>query len=156
MNEDLIGGEFGEECASIARTMASMEGALLPILHSVQERFGYIPATGVPAIAAELNLSRAEVHGVISFYHDFRQAPNGDRHIQICRAEACRSVGSEALAQHAVKSLGVEFEQTHTDHSVSLESVYCLGLCACGPAVRIDNEIHGRVSTARFDELIES
>ena len=106
-----------------------IDGALLPVLHAIQARCGYIPADTVPLIADRLNLSRAEVHGVISYYHHFRQTPAGKVVVQVCRAEACQSVGADQLAEHAVKSLGCDFHETSKDGSVTLEPVYCLGHC---------------------------
>ena len=138
----------------IARSLQHLEGPLLPVLHSIQDRFGHIPSESVAVVAGVLNLSRAEVHGVISFYHDFRQQPGGRQVVSICRAEACQAVGGAALAEHARHSLGIDFEETSTDRAVSLRSVYCLGLCACGPALRIDDQLHGRVSCATFDALM--
>jgi formate dehydrogenase subunit gamma len=128
-------------------------GPLLLVLHAVQDALGYVPASAVPLIAAGLNLSRAEVHGVVTFYHYFRHHPPGRRTIEICRAEACQSVGAEALVAHAKASLGVDFHETTADGAVSLDAVYCLGNCACGPAIRVDGRLHGRVTPARFDAL---
>lgn len=129
-------------------------GGLLPLLHAIQAELGHIPAETVAAIAAALNLSRAEVHGVISFYHDFRSAPAGDCTVQICRAEACQAVGARALEQHATKALGIALGETTADGTITLEGVYCLGNCACGPSVRIGDQVHARVDTARLDELL--
>jgi formate dehydrogenase subunit gamma len=140
---------------SIARSQAHLEGALLPVLHLLQDQFGFIPEDAVPVVARVLNLSRAEVHGVITFYRDFKQQPAGRKRVQVCRAEACCSIGGHELANHARKSLGIDFEETRDDGSVSLESVYCLGLCACAPAIKVDDELHGRVSPALFDELVK-
>jgi formate dehydrogenase subunit gamma len=119
----------------------------------VQDALGYIPPAAIPAIATGLNLSRAEVHGVVSFYHYFRSHPPGRTTVEICRAEACQAVGSEALAAHARQALGVGFHETTADGAVSLEAVYCLGNCACGPSIRVGGRLHGRVTPARFDEL---
>ena len=119
-------------------------GALLPILHGLQDSMGYIPPDTVPMIADALNLSRAEVHGVISFYHHFRQTPPGRHTIQICQAESCQAMGSAQLTAHARQCLGIEFHETTADQEFTLEPVYCLGNCACSPAVMIDEEIHGR------------
>lgn len=129
-------------------------GALLPILHEVQDTLGYIPPDAVPMIAHALNLSRAEVHGVISFYHDFRTEPPGEHIVHLCRAEACQAMGSRELERHALERLGVTYGETTPDGLFSLEPVYCLGNCACAPSIRINDEIHARVSPARFDELI--
>jgi formate dehydrogenase subunit gamma len=131
-------------------------GALLPILHGIQEALGYVPPDSVPLIAGELNLSRAEVHGVISFYHYFRDTPPGRQTIYLCRAEACQAMGSEALEAHAKQRLGIDYHETSADGAFSLEPVYCLGNCACSPSVMIDKEVHGRVSPERFDEIIET
>ncbi|MEZ0154552.1 MAG: formate dehydrogenase subunit gamma [Candidatus Reddybacter sp.] len=129
-------------------------GALLPILHDIQHTAGYVPAETVPAIATALNLSRAEVHGVISFYHHFHSQPMGQHTVQICRAEACQAVGARELEQHATSTLATELGNTTTDGKFSLEPVYCLGNCACGPSVQIGDEVHARVTPERFDALI--
>lgn len=129
-------------------------GGLLPLLHAVQESAGYIPPDAVPVIAAGLGLSRAEVHGVISFYHDFRSAAAGHHVLQICRAEACQAMGGRALEEHARASLGVDYGETTADGEITLEPVYCLGNCACSPSVRLDDEVHARVNPARLDELL--
>lgn len=132
----------------------SREGALLPILHAVQERLGWVPPAAVPLIAFELNLSRAEVHGVLTFYHYFRQRPPGAHTIYLCRAEACQALGAHALAAHAQRSLGAKFHELSPDGRFGLEPVYCLGNCAMGPSLLIDRQLHSRVSTERFDEII--
>ena len=134
---------------------AGMEGALLPILHAVQSAEGYVPASAVPHIADRLNLSRAEVHGVISYYHHFRDKPAGRIVVQICRAEACQAVGGEAFAADAAKALGCEFHQTTSDGSVTLEPVYCLGHCACGPSVMINDDVHARMNVERLKRLVD-
>lgn len=133
-----------------------MPGALLPILHGVQETVGYIPGDAVQLIADRLNLSRAEVHGVITYYHFFRQTPPGRTVVQVCRAEACQSVGCEALAAHAKTTLACDFHETSADGAFTLEAVYCLGQCATGPAVMIGDDIHARVSPAKLDRLINA
>ena len=129
-------------------------GALLPILHEVQDTLGYIPPDAVPMIAHALNLSRAEVHGVISFYHDFRTGPPGEHTVHLCRAEACQAMGARELEQHAREHLGVAFGETTANGLFTLEPVYCLGNCACAPSIRINDDVYARVSPARFDELI--
>jgi len=129
-------------------------GALLPVLHAIQDKLGHVPPDAVPMIANALNLSRAEVHGVISFYHDFRTEPPGEHIVHLCRAEACQAMGSRELEQHARERLGVGYGQTTADGLFTLEPVYCLGNCACAPSIRINDDIHARVSAARFDELI--
>ena len=133
-----------------------MPGAMLPILHGIQDAVGFVPADAVPMIADALNVSRAEVHGVISFYHHFRQQPAGKHVVQVCRAEACQAVGSEALAKHAEKTLGCAFHETTADGQFTLEPVYCLGLCACGPNVVVDGELHARVGTDKLDRLLQA
>jgi formate dehydrogenase subunit gamma len=142
--------------AAIVAARQDMPGALLPILHEIQDTQGYIPDDAVPVIARALNLSRAEVHGVITFYHHFRQQPAGRHVVQVCRAEACQSVGAEALADHAQRALGCGFHETTADGQVTLEPVFCLGQCACGPAVMIGEQLHGYVDPRRFDALIRS
>ncbi len=129
-------------------------GALLPILHAIQDRFGYVPPECVPAIGDALHQTRAEIHGVISFYHHFRTSAPGSHTLQICRAEACQSMGSRALEAHAKASLGIDYHATTPDREITLEPVYCLGNCACAPSVRIGDEIHGRVSPQKLDRLV--
>lgn len=130
-------------------------GALLPILHAVQDALGYVPPDALPLIAHELNLTRAEVHGVVSFYHHFRDSPPGRRVVQICRAEACQALGARALEAHAKQSLGIDFHQTTADGAITLEPVYCLGNCGCGPSVLIGaDELHARVTPDAFDALV--
>lgn len=134
--------------------LKDLPGALLPIFHAVQDALGFVPKDAVPLIAHELNLSIAEVHGVLSFYHYFRKEPPGRHVVHLCRAEACQAVGAVALEQHAKHSLGVEFHGTTADGAISLEPVYCLGNCALGPSLMIDDRLLGRVTPARFDELM--
>jgi formate dehydrogenase subunit gamma len=129
-------------------------GALLPILHGIQDTLGYIPEQSVPAIAVALNLSRAEVHGVITFYHYFRESPPGKHTIHVCRAESCQSMNNQALEAHAKVKLGIDYHETTRDGDFSLEPVYCLGNCACSPAISIDGEVFGRVTPERFDEIL--
>ncbi|MCM0044006.1 MAG: formate dehydrogenase subunit gamma [Burkholderiaceae bacterium] len=144
-----------DACIDAALTqLGAPDGALLPILHAIQAEHGYVPSDAVPAIADRLNLSRAEVHGVLSYYHHFRKAPAGKVVVQLCQAEACQSVGSEALAAHAKRSLGIDFHQTTSDGSVTLEPVYCLGHCACGPSMMVGERVHARVDEHRFDALV--
>jgi formate dehydrogenase subunit gamma len=130
-------------------------GALLPILHAVQDKVGYIPDAAIALIAYGLNLSRAEVHGVVSFYHYFRTQPAGKHIVYLCRAEACQALGARSLEAHAKQSLGIDFHETTADGSITLEPVYCLGNCGCGPSVLIDtDELHARVTPETFDALI--
>lgn len=138
----------------IAARLADKPGALMLVLHAVQERLGYIPPEAVPAIARALNLSRAEVHGVISFYHDFRSKPAGRKIIRVCRAESCQAMGGLALADHIQKRLGINFGNTSADGEFTLEPVYCLGNCACSPAIFVGDDLYGRVDANRFDEIL--
>ena len=142
-----IGGKI------IARFDAKPE-MLIQILHGFMERFGYVPEAAVGQLASELNLSRADVHGVVTYYHGFRTKPAGKYVVKICQAEACQAMGSRALTQHARDSLGIDMHGTIDD--VTLEPVYCLGNCACSPAVMINDRTYGRVDNERFDELIGS
>jgi formate dehydrogenase subunit gamma len=129
-------------------------GGLLPLLHAIQDRLGYVPDEAVPVIAAGLNLSRAEVHGVISFYHLFRTEAPGKQVLYLCRAEACQAMGARVLEEHVKQKLNIDFHETTADGRFSLEPVYCLGNCACSPAIMIDETVHGRVSPDRIDELL--
>lgn len=129
-------------------------GPLLNVLHDIQNSLGYVPSEAIGLIASGLNLSRAEVHGVVTFYHYFRQTPPGKHSVQVCRAEACQSVQGEQLEAHAKKRLGIDYHETTADGQFSLEPVYCLGNCACGPSVTIDGEVYGRVTAQRFDDLV--
>ena len=129
---------------------------LVQILNAFVERFSYINEEAIRQIADEVNLSRADVHGVISYYHDHRTKPAGKRLIKICQAESCQAMGSDALTAHAEKSLGLQMHNTSDDGEITLEPVYCLGNCACSPAVMIDNRVYGRVDNKRFDELISA
>lgn len=141
---------------SIIAQRKEMPGALLPILHDIQSAIGYIPSSTVPSIADSLNISRAEVHGVITYYHFFRQHPAGKHVVQICRAEACQARGCEDLASHAKELLGCDFHGTTDDGKFSLETVYCLGQCATGPTIQIDNDLYARVSKEKFNRLVQA
>jgi formate dehydrogenase subunit gamma len=149
----LSAAERSAVLAACAR-LKSMPGALLPILHAVQEALTYVPKDAVALIAQELNLSIAEVHGVVSFYHYFLQQRPGRHVLHLCRAEACQALGSVALEAHVKKSLGVDYHGTTNDGAVTLEPVFCLGNCALGPSLMIDQQLHGRVSAERFDALL--
>ena len=142
------------EIRRLAEARAAEPGALLPILHAIQDRLGYVPETAVPIVANVLNLSRAEVHGVVTFYHFFRTKPPGKRTLYVCRAEACQSMGSRALENYAREKLGVDFHETTADGRLSLEPVYCLGNCACSPTVMVDETVYGRVTPQRLDEIL--
>ena len=145
------GDEIVNECIARYR---DTPGGLLPLLHAIQDELGYIPPASLPRIAAGMHCSRAELHGVISFYHDFRTAPGGRHRVQVCRAEACQAVGGRELEAHARASLGIGFGDTTADGAFSLEAVYCLGNCACAPSLRIDDTVHARVDPGRFDDLL--
>jgi len=139
---------------AIITEMMPAEGPLLPILHAIQAAFGHVPEAAVRLIAARLNLSRAEVHGVVSFYHDFRHAPAGRHVLKLCRAEACQAMGSEANAAALLQRLGLGWGETSPDGRLTVEPVYCLGLCACGPSAMLDDELHGRLDGAGLDALL--
>lgn len=130
------------------------EGAALPILHALQEIFGCVPEAAVPMVAHALNLSRAEMHGVVTFYHDFRREPAGKHVLKLCRAEACQSCGCDDLVEHAERRLGVKLGETSADGRVTLEAVYCLGLCATAPSAIMDGRVVGRLDKARLDTLL--
>lgn len=136
------------------RRFAAEPGPLLEILHAVQNDLGCVPAEAVPLIADALNVSRAEVHGVVSFYHHFRERAPGRYVVQVCRAEACQSMNAEAVERRAREVLGLDFGQTTADGRVTLEAVYCLGNCACAPSLMVNGELHGRVTPGRVDELV--
>ena len=142
---------------AVRRIVADLKdrpGPLLEVLHGIQAALGYVPPAAVPLVAEGLNLSRAEVHGVVTFYHYFRRTPPGVHTVSLCRAEACQSMGADSLAEHAKQRLGVEFHETTADGRFSLEPIYCLGNCACSPAVMVDGRLYGRVTPERFDALI--
>lgn len=138
----------------IIASLRDKPGALLPILHGIQDALGYVPEDVVPQIAKALNLSRAEVHGVISFYHYFRETPPGKATIHLCRAESCQAMGAMALEGHVKQKLGIDYHQTTADGAFSLEPVYCLGLCASSPNIMIGHDVHGRVTPDSFDRLV--
>lgn len=144
-----------ERGVDIIARESQREGATLPILHALQEAFGYIHAEAVPMIAEALNLTRAEVHGVVSFYHDFRRTPPGRHVLRLCRAEACQSMGSDALVAHITGRLDMELGDTDPTRSLTVEAVYCLGNCACSPAVMMDGRLYGRVDARKADGLID-
>lgn len=143
-----------EEIRAIVASLSSLEGPLLPMLHALQDEYGYIPEPAVPVLADILNLGRAEVHGVISFYHDFRKAPAGKHILKICRAEACQSMGGNALAESVLAKLGIGWHDTTQNGAVTIEPVYCLGMCACAPAAMLDDKVVARLDSARMDKLL--
>jgi formate dehydrogenase subunit gamma len=143
-----------ETVRHIVAEMKSRPGPCIEVRHAVQAALGYVPAEAVPIVAEALNLSRAEVHGVVTFYHFFRETPPGKHTVHICRAEACQSMGANALVAHAKKRLGVDFHETTRDGVFSLEQVFCLGNCALPPAAMIDGRLYGLVTPERFDQLV--
>tara|TARA_R110002110_G_scaffold91264_2_gene237445 strand:- start:65120 stop:65590 length:471 start_codon:yes stop_codon:yes gene_type:complete len=147
--------EQDETVQELIAQFGNVPGGLLPLLHALQAAVGYIPPESVPAIARGLHLSRAEVHGVLSFYHDFLDRAPARHVLQICRAEACQAMGSRELEAHAKQRLGVDYGQLTADGELELQAVYCLGNCACSPSIRIDNAIHARVDAARLDALLD-
>ncbi|MBM87688.1 MAG: formate dehydrogenase subunit gamma [Gammaproteobacteria bacterium] len=145
-----------EIVATILRELKETPGPLLVVLHAIQDALGFVPSEVIPTIAENLGLSRAEVHGVISFYHFFRTTPPGRHTIQICRAESCQAMGGRELEKYAKQLLGIDFRQTTADGQITLEAVYCLGNCACSPAIRVDNDIYADVNEASFNSIIEN
>ncbi|MFC3074994.1 formate dehydrogenase subunit gamma [Shinella pollutisoli] len=154
MNVHVTGNDVDERTLAIVRALKGLEGPLLPILHEIQAEFGYVPQECLPVIARELNLSRAEVHGVVTFYHDYRDHPAGRHVLKLCRAEACQSMGGDDLAERVKALLGIDFHQTTLDGAVTLEPVYCLGLCSCAPAAMLDGAVHGRLDIDGAKDLI--
>jgi formate dehydrogenase subunit gamma len=141
---------------AIIAAHSGIEGAALPILHALQAEFGCIQMEAVPMVAASLNLTRAEVHGIVTFYHGFRRTPPGRHILHVCRAEACQSVGADATGAHLRQVLGVDWHETTPNGGVTLEPVFCLGLCATGPAALVDGNPVGRLNPARIDRLLET
>jgi formate dehydrogenase subunit gamma len=152
-------GETSTTIEAVVRGIAAEHrehrGALLPILHAVQEELGYVPAEAIPVLADELNLSRADVHGVVTFYHDFRSKPAGRTVVRVCRAEACQSVGAGRLVEHVKDKYGLSMGDTRYDDSVTVEQVFCLGNCALGPAVQVDDRLLGRVDEDRLSAIMD-
>ena len=145
--------DIASRAIGIIDQLKSKEGPLLPILHELQDEFGYVPQETLPLIAHALNISRAEVHGVFTFYHDYRDHPAGRHVLKLCRAEACQSMGGDALAERARQLLGIDWHGTTADGAVTLEPVYCLGLCACAPAAMLDDEVIGRLDAEQLEEI---
>jgi len=143
-----------ERAHAIIAAHRALDGATLPILHALQEAFGHVPDAAVPIVAEALNLSRAEVYGVVTFYHDFRRAPAGRHVLKLCRAEACQAAGGDALAARAAGKLGVKIGETTADGRVTFEPVYCLGLCSVSPAAMFDGRLHARLDQGKLDALI--
>jgi formate dehydrogenase subunit gamma len=143
-----------ERASEIIAAHAHGDGPLLPMLHALNHEFGYVPDNVVPLIAKALNLTRAEVHGVVTFYHDFKREPGGRHVLKLCRAEACQAAGGDAICERAERKLGVAFGETTADKGVTLEATYCLGLCAVGPSAMLDGRVVARIDDARLDKLI--
>lgn len=150
------GTGIAERTAAVIDELKGLEGPLLPILHGIQEEFGYVPQESLPIIAEALNISNAEAHGVATFYHDYRSRPAGRHVLKLCQAEACQSMGSDAVAARAKRLLGIGFHETAANGSVTLEPVYCLGLCACAPSAMLDGEVIGRLDDDKLDDIIEA
>lgn len=146
--------EIAARTAAVISEMKGLEGPLLPILHGVQEEFGYVPQEALLVIADALNLSRAEVHGVATFYHDYRKQPAGRHVLKLCQAEACQSMGSDRLAETLERAFGITLGQTTPDGRVTLEPVYCLGNCALSPNVMMDGDLYGRVDDTRAEAIV--
>lgn len=154
---DRVGGDGGYDAGRLAEILAAhhgRKGALLPILHAVVAEFGFVDDAMVPAIAESLNLSRADVHGVVTFYHDFRRRPAGRHIVKLCVAEACKSRGADALVEAAERQLGIPMHATGGDGAVTLEPVYCLGLCSLSPAAMVDGRLHARLTQERLAALL--
>ena len=148
------GTQFAERTTAIIEDRKGLEGPLLPILHDLQEEFGHVPAVALPMVAEALNMSRAEVYGVFSFYHDFRSEPAGRHVLKVCQAESCQAMGSDDIAARFKKELGIDFHETTKDGAVTLEPVYCLGLCACSPTALLDGEVYGRLDDESVAEIV--
>ena len=144
--------DFNDRLREIIADHIALEGPLLPILHAVQHEWGHIPEPAVPAIAQALNLGRAEVHGVVSFYHDFRGSPAGQHVVKVCAAEACQAQGGRDLVAATLKAFGLSTYGTTPDGKVTVEPIYCLGLCACGPAAMVNGQLLGRATPAMLKE----
>ena len=156
MPDTALSPDVSRQVEAICADHAHLEGPLLPILHAVQAALGHIPEPALRVIARALNRTAAEIHGVMSFYHDFHEAPRGRRIVKLCRAEACKAQGADALAEAAKARLGVDWHGTTADGAVTLEPVYCLGLCACGPAAMVDGRVVGRVDAERLLSEVEA
>ena len=146
-------GDIEPRTIAILDELKGIEGPLLPILNRIQDEFGYIPQEALPVIAHALNITRAEVYGVVSFYHDYREKPAGRHVLKVCRAEACQSMDGERLSRRLLSALGIGWHETTADGAVTVEPVYCLGLCACSPSAMLDGEVIGRLDDARVDQL---
>ena len=154
-----VTGETSTTVDAVVRQIAAdhrtHRGALLPILHAVQDALGFVPPEAIPVLADELNLSRADIHGVVTFYHDFRSKPAGRTVVRVCRAEACQSVGAGRLVDHLKDTYGLSMGDTRYDDSVTVEQVFCLGNCALGPAVQVNDRLLGRVDEERLSAIVD-
>ena len=155
MAVQLAAQDMSDRVGAIVDRNIALEGPLLPILHDVQGEFGFVPQAALRMIAERLNLSRAEVHGVMTFYHDFREEPAGRHVLKLCRAEACQSMGGDRVAESAQVKLGIGWNEMTGDGSVTLEPIYCLGLCACAPAAMLDGRVIGRLDEERLERIIK-
>ncbi|HWL57121.1 MAG TPA: formate dehydrogenase subunit gamma [Paracoccus sp. (in: a-proteobacteria)] len=154
MTSAAIPADFRERLDAIITFHKDREGPLLPILHDIQAEWGFVPEAAQPIIAEALGMTRAEVHGVVSFYHDFRDHPSGRHVLRLCRAEACQSMGAEALAAEIRAALGIDFHETTPDGRLTLEPVFCLGLCACAPSAQMGERLVGRATLAKVQKLV--
>lgn len=155
MNIHVVAEQEAARIDQIVEDHLDMEGPLLPILHAIQSEFGYVPESAKQIIAKALNLSRAEVHGVVTFYHDFRDHPSGRHVLKLCRAEACQSMGCEPLADKIKAKFGIDWHETTPDGAVTLEPVFCLGLCASAPAAMLDDALYGRLNEDCLNDIAE-
>ncbi len=154
MNIRAVAADEAARISAVIGELLHLEGPLLPILHAVQDEFGYIPESAKQIIASALNISRAEVHGVVTFYPDFRDHPSGRHVLKLCRAEACQSMGGEPLAETVKNRLSLDWHETSADGSVTLEPVFCLGLCAQAPALMLDGEVHARLDEHCLGDIL--
>ena len=154
MTKAASSADLSERLGAIIAAHRDREGPLLPILHDIQAEWGFIPDEAEPVIAAALGLTRAEIHGVVSFYHDFREKPAGRHVLRLCRAEACQSMGADALADQVRAALGIDFHETTPDGRLTLEPVFCLGLCACAPSAQMGERLVGRADLAKLTRLV--
>ena len=145
-----------QQIAEIIKQHQMLAGAMLPILHAIQNSVAFIPDNAMPLIAKALNVSRAEVHGVVSFYHHFRTEKPGNHVIEVCRGESCQAMGSRTLERAIKSKLAIDYHQTSSDQQYTLEPVYCLGNCACSPAIRIGDDIHGEVDPGKFEQILDA
>lgn len=143
-----------DRISSHVESHQAMPGGLLPLLHAIQDDLGYIPQESYALISKALNLSVAEIHGVVSFYHHFRTQPPGRHVLHLCRAESCQAMGCQSLETHIKQQLGIDFHETSSDGAITLEPIYCLGNCALSPAVMLDERVHGRMNIAEIDALL--